>query len=149
VRLWRISDFADLSGAGGVQVPGRWHPRGHWIVYLADHPASALLEVLAHLDVDPRDLPRSYQLLCIEVADDIRFGDVIEGDLDPNWRAKPDETQARGLRWLSEGATALLRVPSVIVPYAWNWLLNPKHTDIGGIRITEALKVNFDPRLLS
>jgi len=46
MELWRISNYADLSGAGGLQAAGRWHTRGKRIVYLADHPASALLEML-------------------------------------------------------------------------------------------------------
>lgn len=58
MELWRISNYADLSGEGGLRAAGRWHTRGKRIVYLTDHPASALLELLAHMD---RDLiPSSY-----------------------------------------------------------------------------------------
>ena len=50
MELWRISNYADLSGAGdGLLAAGRWHTRGRRIVYLADHPASALLEMLVHM----------------------------------------------------------------------------------------------------
>ena len=45
MRLWRISDFADLAGEGGLLVSGRWHSRGRRIVYLSDHPATALIEI--------------------------------------------------------------------------------------------------------
>jgi RES domain-containing protein len=44
MELWRISIYADLSGAGGLMASGRWHSQGKRIVYLADHPSSALLE---------------------------------------------------------------------------------------------------------
>jgi RES domain-containing protein len=71
VRLWRISTFTDLSGEGGLLAPGRWHSRGHQIVYLADHPALALLETIVHLQVDAQDLPNDYKLLAIEVPDDL------------------------------------------------------------------------------
>ena len=147
--MWRISDFADISGEGGLRVPGRWHPRGHWIVYLSDHPASALLEVIVHLEVNPGDLPSSFQLLTVEIADDIAFDMVGTGDLGPNWRATPSETQEYGVRWLSAGKTALLQVPSAIVPYTWNWLLNPRHPDIRKVRVVDVTHAAFDPRLLT
>jgi RES domain-containing protein len=55
MELWRISNYADLSGAGGLRAAGRWHSQGKRIVYLADHPSSALLEMLVHLD---REFPK-------------------------------------------------------------------------------------------
>ena len=50
MELWRISNYADLSGIGGLKAAGRWHSQGRRIVYLADHPSSALLEMLVHMD---------------------------------------------------------------------------------------------------
>ena len=69
MELWRISNYVDLSGIGGLRAAGRWHSQGRRIVYLADHPSSALLEMLVHMD---RDLiPPTYQLLRVAVPDDI------------------------------------------------------------------------------
>ena len=70
-RLWRISNHASLSGDGGLYASGRWHTRGRRVVYLADHPASALLEVMVHLEIDAEDLPTHYQLLGVDVPDDL------------------------------------------------------------------------------
>src|SRR5436305_10829369 len=116
MRLWRISNHANLSGDGGLYAAGRWHSRGHRIVYLADHPASALLEVIAHLEIDAEDLPTHYQLLGIEVPDDMEVTAVAERELPEGWREQIALTRARGDEWLRAGATALLRVPSAIVP---------------------------------
>jgi RES domain-containing protein len=147
MRLWRISDYANLSGEGGLRISGRWHSQGRRIVYLADHPASPLLEVLVHLEVDPEDLPDTYQLLAIDVPDDIRFESIEENQLALGWPG--DETLTRGLgdRWLNERRTALLRVPSAVVPFAWNWLLNPAHADSSKVHIAEIIRAPFDPRL--
>jgi RES domain-containing protein len=62
VTLWRISDYPELDGAGGLLVSGRWHTQGSRVVYCAPNPASALVEVLVHLEVDSSDLmdPLSY-----------------------------------------------------------------------------------------
>ena len=65
MQIWRISNYADLSGTGGKHAASRWNRVGHPIVYCADHPSTSLLETLAHIDKD--DVPPSYQLLAIEV----------------------------------------------------------------------------------
>jgi len=70
VRLWRISNYSDLSGPGGLKASGRWHEKGRHVVYTSDHPASALLEAMVHLEIDFEDLPDTYQLLEIDVPDD-------------------------------------------------------------------------------
>jgi RES domain-containing protein len=147
MRLWRISEHTDLSGEGGLRFSGRWHSRGARIVYLSDHPASTLVETLVHLEIDPEDIPDTYQLLAIDIPDHVRFEVVEEDQLPTNWRRQTQLTQALGDRWLHDTRTALLRVPSAIVPFAVNWLLNPAHTDAAHARIVEIIRAPFDRRL--
>jgi RES domain-containing protein len=147
VRLWRISDFVDLSGEGGLLEPARWHFQLRRVVYLADHPASALLEVIAHLEVDVEDIPDSYQLFAVDAADEISFDVIEREDLPPDWTEDPTTTQDFGDRWLASNRTALLRVPSAIGPFAWNWLLNPLHVDWTRAHIGDIVRARFDPRL--
>jgi RES domain-containing protein len=147
VRLWRISRFADLSGEGGRLAPGRWHSRGGRIVYLADHPASALVEVLVHLEVDAAELPTAYQLLDIEIPDTMRFETMEIADLPDDWQSHERVTRALGDRWLAERRTGLLRVPSAIVPATSNWLLNSAHADARALTIAEIIRAPFDQRL--
>jgi RES domain-containing protein len=85
MELWRISNYADLSGIGGLRAAGRWHSQGRRIVYLADHPSSALLEMLVHMDGDP--LPATYQLLRIVVPADTAV-ETIDAELPANWRSQ-------------------------------------------------------------
>jgi RES domain-containing protein len=40
-----------------------------------------------------------------------------------------------------------MRVPSVLVPEAWNLILNPGHPDAGHLRIVSDTRVAFDERL--
>jgi len=148
MRLWRISSFDDLLGTGGLNADGRWHTRGRRIVYLADHPASALVEVLVHLEVDPDDLPRGYNILAVDLPDQTEFGSIEVGDLPGDWLANRSSTRAMGDRWLAENRTALLRVPSAIVPFAFNWLLNPVHADSATAVVAHVVPMPLDPRLL-
>jgi RES domain-containing protein len=149
MRLWRISDYAALSGDGGLLASGRWHSRGSRIVYLTDHPASALVEVLVHLEVDPDDLPALYQLLAVDVPDAVPFETIGEDSLATDWRERADLTRDTGDRWLRENRTALLRVPSAVIPFAINWLINPAHADAAKARVAEIIRAPFDARLFS
>jgi RES domain-containing protein len=147
VRLWRISDFAELSGEGGLVASARWHTVGRRIVYLADHPASALLEMIVNQNLDRGELPAQYQLLAIQVPDGAALAAIEAADLPAGWRHDREITRARGDRWLELAETSLLRVPSAIVPHAFNWLLNPLHGGAGAVAIAEIVRADFDARL--
>ncbi|OYY92865.1 MAG: hypothetical protein B7Y41_13985 [Hydrogenophilales bacterium 28-61-23] len=142
--LWRISNYEDLSGSGGLKVAGRWHHAGRPVVYLAEHPALALLETLVHLEIRAlEDLPDSYKLLRVEARDGI---DIAQSHPDADWRSNPASTRNMGDTWLAAAQSALLRVPSVLVP-GNNFLLNPLHPDAVKIQISGILNWPFDPRL--
>jgi RES domain-containing protein len=133
--LWRISNYADLLGIGGMTASARWHTAGHPIVYLAETPSSALLEVLVHLETDEDHRPDAYQLLKIEVDDGPDFESVELSSLSPAWKSDESETRALGDAWLSRRKTPLIRVPSAITPETWNWVLNPRHAEAPRLRI--------------
>jgi RES domain-containing protein len=145
--LWRISNYADLLGIGGINTSARWHTAGQPIVYLAENPSSALLEVFVHLETDEDHRPDTYQLLKIEVDDGLDFESVELSSLSPAWRSDEFETQAIGDAWLSRRRTALQRVPSAITPETWNWVLNPRHADAARLRIVHTEKQLYDVRL--
>ena len=144
--VWRISNYVDLSGTGGIRAAGRWHSRGKRIVYVADHPANALLEMLVHLDRDI--IPTTYRLLRVAIPETIAIEHIGDGMLPSDWRNHPAITRALGDVWLDKASSALLRVPSVIVPSAWNFLLNPAHPDAAKVAIKQVVEAPFDPRLV-
>jgi RES domain-containing protein len=73
MRVWRIcrKPYVDiaLDGIGGMYTSGRWHTKGHPIVYTAYSAALAALEVLVH--VDPLTAPPDLRLIAIELPDDL------------------------------------------------------------------------------
>lgn len=151
MKLWRISNYTDLSGLGGLAASGRWHQKGQHVVYTADHPASALLEVMVHLEIDYEDLPATFQLLEIDLPDDIAFESITLTAIEkasPEW--KSDSMVSRGLlmSWFKEKRTAVVSVPSAIVPFGTNYLINPLHGDSARLKILHAARYPFDPRLL-
>lgn len=146
--LWRISNHSTLDGEGGLIASARWHTRGHRIVYLAETSAGALLEALVHLELDLDNLPPSYQLLKAEASDGVSVLHVEESKLPANWRADLVSTRTIGDQWLASGDTALLRIPSVIVPETWNLLLNPQHREASAVRVKWRRAYPWDTRLL-
>ena len=149
VFLWRISNYVDLNGYGGLKASARWHMRGRRIVYLSSSPASALLEILAHLEIEEEHLPRSYKLMEVEVPDDVRIEKLEDwAELPKNWRKQLMLTRMLGNQWLDRNSCALLEVPSALVPHTRNFLLNPQHKDAARITIISVSKHRLDRRLL-
>jgi RES domain-containing protein len=146
-NLWRISNYADLTGKGGLRADARWHTRGRRIVYLAASPPGALIEHLAHLEMDDTELPSTYNLLRVVATKEIEAEilRVPEGD---GWKRDFAVTRAIGDEWLLSTRSALAQVPSAIMPHTYNFLLNPEHPDTAHLRIEEITLALHDPRLL-
>ncbi|TBR38564.1 RES domain-containing protein [Marinomonas agarivorans] len=147
MTLWRISNYADLiKGLGGISHAGRWHNLGKPIVYLAEHPALALLEIRVHLNVDLGILPDSFQLLRVEFNDSILVETAETGLCEEELRNQ-NITRKIGDTWLTNSKSSLLKVPSVIIPKSYNYLLNPLHADAKHFDIVDAYQYPFDQRL--
>src|SRR5215470_3571955 len=146
--LWRISSHSTLDGRGGLYASGRWHTEGRRIVYLAETPAGALVEVLVHLELDPAQLPKSYRLLKAEASEDLPLRTIARSELPGNWITDEIATRTIGDEWLGSQSAALLRVPSVIVPETFNVLLNPEHGEARRIRVLWHEQYPWDARLL-
>lgn len=142
--LWRISRHRDLSGTGGLRAAGRWHYAGRPIVYLAESPASSLLEVCVHTSAN--DVPPEFTLLKVE-GPQIDIPSIRTDELPDDWLARLEVTRDLGSAWLEWNDSVLLRVPSVIVPETMNCLFNPSHKQATQFRIVEAIAYPFDPRL--
>ncbi|HUL12388.1 MAG TPA: RES family NAD+ phosphorylase [Methylococcaceae bacterium] len=148
MRIWRISNHAELKGLGGLVAGGRWHQRGHPVVYCAESPAAALLETVVHLEIgDPDDVPEGYQLLEIEVPDSVSRAKLDSASLPDDWRHQPGVTQSIGQGWLTARQAAILTVPNAIVPHTFNCLINPIHPESGEIRTVSSVRYPFDDRL--
>jgi RES domain-containing protein len=144
--LWRISNYADLSGEGGRISSARWHTQGRPIVYLSESPASAMLERIVHLQDGNGTLPRMYDLLRIEAPENLVIRDLMPL-AETGWKEKIEPSRRLGDAWLASLESALARVPSAIVPHTWNYLFNPAHPSANQVAIAEIIRERFDNRL--
>lgn len=116
------------------------------MIYTAQTQSLAVLEVLIHLDSP--DLLKKYLLFDVAV-DEAFISELDLSRLPRNWKADPgpSRVQAIGDVWAANSSSAVLRVPSTLVPGESNFLLNPQHPDFRRLRIGKALPFQFDPRL--
>jgi len=141
VKLWRIAaetrEYAatDLTGAGAAKHPGRWNDYKEAVVYSAPTIAMAVLETAAH--VDDSGLPLNRYLVEIDVPDAMwaRREEVDVAKLPAAWASIPaGRASAKfGSDWLASLRSAVLIVPSVIVPEERVALINPAHADASKI----------------
>lgn len=145
----------DLSGAGAAKVGGRWNAIGSPVVYCAASRALAYLETLTHLlpGLGPGSKPPGNRCL-IEIQVPIGVWDQRhQARKDPNfpggWAVHPAGKLgvAYGTAWLAARTSALLVVPSVVVPEEDNILINPLHRDAKSIKASNTGQWRFDQRL--
>jgi RES domain-containing protein len=140
--VWRIvtARFAEaaFSGEGARLYGGRWNPKGVAMVYTAQSQSLALLEML----VQDQPLRAHYVMIPAYIPDDLAVVRVGPDELPPNWRepGSREHLQKLGADWIASGRSAVLAVPSVVVPAESNFLLNPSHPDFS--RITPGEPVN-------
>ena len=152
VTAWRITKRRHartaFSGEGARLYGGRWNSPGTSMIYVAESQALAVLEVLVHLDSS--SLLETYVLIQVALEDSL-IADLPSSSLPKNWGEDPApaSVQAVGDRWVSEAKTAVLRVPSTLVPGESNFLINPKHSDFRKLTISKPISFRFDSRLIS
>lgn len=146
---WRLTKTKHLAtawdGEGARRAGGRWNSVGVRVVYASATLSLALVETLVHLSSGT--LAACSAIPC--EIDESLVETVEQEDLPPVWKdyPPPPEVQSIGDRWVAEARSAALRVPSVIVPGEFNYVLNPARPDFARIRIGVPLPFPFDARL--
>ena len=150
MKLYRLTlaGYADaaFTGGGTRRVGSRWTPVGYPAVDLAGSVALAVLETLAHADWS---VMPTHCVITVEVPSSVPITSVDFGALPSDWRATPPPASLRriGHDWLDTDETVLLRVPSVLVPQEFNFILNPAHADSSQLTIGMPDRFTIDSRL--
>ena len=129
--------YADsaFNGEGARRFGGRWNRKGQAAIYTAATLSLAALEILVHVDTDL--IPNDYSALGVEWPDDLSMTTIQTGDLPADWQQEypPLACQQLGADWLAENHSAILKVPSAIIPHEHNYILNPAHADYNRLKI--------------
>lgn len=154
VQLWRVEKRTFVAvaktGEGARIAGGRWNSPGLPAIYCAESLALALLEILVHaVTPEERADPRIWfrLRLPIEACRTAPVKRLPQGWDDPVIRP---ETVAFGDQWLRSQLSVALRVPSAVVPGAWNCVLNPRHPQFRRLaRWSKPTPLKLDRRLVN
>jgi RES domain-containing protein len=126
---------------------GRWSGIGTRVCYTSTHRSLAILEYRAHIDLGL--MPDDLVIATLEIPDDVVIAPTPA--LPDDWKEYPAPASLRkiGDRFIAEGQTALMLLPSVLVPQDNNIMLNPRHPDATKmIRRWPIVPFLYDRRLL-
>ncbi|WP_419730484.1 RES family NAD+ phosphorylase [Lichenicola sp.] len=139
----------DMSGAGAKRAGGRWNRQDTAVVYASETRSLACLETLVHLNAG--GLPMNRYLVEVAIPGDI--WDAREernaASLPVGWDAEPASLTSIefGTGWLESARTAVLVIPSAIVPEEMNVLINPAHPASASIGARKVRRWTYDPRI--
>lgn len=148
--VYRIGSaaFPLLDGAGSAAADeARWNSKGRYVIYAAEHYATALLEKAAQLN--SVKIPRTLVYVRISVPPDATMEEAKLDDL-PGWDSE-DKTASQGFgdRWYDERRSVILLVPSLAAPgLERNVLINQQHPEFSRLTASGAEPVRCHPKLL-
>ncbi len=151
LSLWRISKrkYADtaFSGEGARRVGGRWNSRRQGMVYTSGTLSLAALEVFVHMEIE--DVGTMLAYIQVDVPTEVEIEYLEVAQLPPDWRNIPAPAilATIGDNWFRSSSTAILAVPSVVIPLEYNYLINPTHPDFVKLRMEASQAFELDPRL--
>jgi len=149
--IWRISKqkyaTTAFSGEGSRRASGRWNSKGTGIVYTSSTLALAALETFVHIEIE--DAQNLFVAIRAEIPDEVSIENLELTQLPNNWRdiPAPRALALIGDQWYAAMKTSVLEVPSVVIPFENNYLLNPLHPDFQKIQIYREEQFIFDRRI--
>lgn len=150
MEVFRISKevhAASLSASGSAN---RWNTKGQRVIYTGSSRSLSSLELVVHRGaIHPG---ASYRVMVISIADDdYLIKQIQRSELPPNWRslAGYSSLQRIGSDWYSSQESLVLKVPSAIIVYEYNYVINTEHPDFSRkVQLVRTEDYFWDSRLL-
>ena len=148
--VWRLltARFAQsaFSGEGARLYGGRWNRKGTSMVYTAGTQSLAMLEML----VQDEPLRAHYVMIPATLPKNLKIERFRPDQLPADWRdpGAREQLQVIGTDWVRRRSSAVLAVPSVVIPTETNYLLNPLHPSFVRIAIGKPEEFVTDLRLI-
>ncbi len=137
-----------LSGLGAEKVGGRWNEIGTRAVYCSENISLALLEYYVHSE-DIVSLPKSILIAKIKLPDNFVIEELKE--LPDRWNQYPYSSKTTKIftKYAKSREFFALKVPSTIVGFESNFVLNPLYKEFGKVEVVEFMQLPIDERLKS
>jgi len=141
-----ISKFADNLNPSGIA--GRWNMNGQMVLYASESRALAALEQLANRS--GLVFNSIYKIMIINLPDKsnkIRLYNYEK--LPSDWRriSGYGKLQGIGSNWYNNSESLILKVPSVLIPQEYNYIINTSHPDFhSNVRLVNTEQFDWDKR---
>lgn len=149
IQVWRITDHkyanSAFSGEGARLWGGRFNSPGTPAVYTSGSLSLAVLEIL--VQINERSHLQNKVLFRADIPEKL-IQTLSRNQLPDQWNHIPaaKSSQVYGDQWIASKKSPVLRVPSVVVPQEYNFVLNPLHQAFGKIDISDVQPIPLDPR---
>lgn len=145
IEVYRLhsSRYPAMNGEGAAIYGGRWNRKGFEVIYTSESRSLAILEILVHYAV----LPKDFLLTPIRIPNHVATLSLPDSALPVGWNQASPIAATEDLAMQFYPNAAVLRVPSAIVTEESNYVLNPAHPDFRHIEFLAPEPFRFDPRL--
>lgn len=146
MRVYRITlePYSHRLYASGLVA--RWNSKGTFVIYTASTRSLACLENVVHRGGE--GLARAFRTMIIDIPDKLQLTRISIDELPSDWKEFKNQPQTRavGDAWSRRAETAVLKIPSAIIPEEYNYLINPNHPEFSSISLIRTDRFEFDRR---
>ena len=152
LTVWRIISSKHIdrafTGEGSRLYGGRWNNKGTAMIYLSSSKPLAAIELFIHIN-SSQVMNDIYSLISVNF-DNKQVLSLDPSNLPHSWNESPasSATKIIGDDWIKSQRSLVLKVPSVIFPNEFNFLVNPTHKSFSKLQIGYSESFRFDPRML-
>ena len=149
MEVFRVTHKKRTKTLTASGFPARWNSEGAYVIYTAGSRALACLENVVHRGSS--DLKVPFITMHISIPDVLFIKELLIADLPVGWNKTGEEgyniCRSFGDKWVSRLESAVLKVPSAIIPNDSNYLINPGHPDFQKIEVISEEPFFFDDRI--
>lgn len=148
--VYRLADnrfVEDREGIGAKMFGGRWNKADIPCIYASSHISLAFLEKFVHANA--KESMQNLALLEIEIPTKNLVFEVDRAQLQVDWLENINYTQWFGSQILEELSIVVFSIPSAIIPFERNYVLNPRALDFDKIKYNKIIDFSTDFRLLN
>jgi RES domain-containing protein len=145
--VFRIVHKAFSQSLVGSGHPGRWNKAGQKVIYAAESIALAFLESMIRRQ--GVGFNEDFKIMFLEIPQDLSITTIEPASLTPGWDdiRNHSVSQERSSSWYASLETPVLKVPSVVLPHSFNFVINTGHKDFNKIKIIDLTPLVPDPRI--
>ncbi|MCF0071184.1 RES family NAD+ phosphorylase [Dyadobacter sp. CY261] len=137
--------YANTLFASGMR--GRWNSTGNKVIYTSESIPLAFMENMVRRQ--GVGFNTDFKIMLIQIPDDVLIESVAMTSLETGWRDPNDYSQCQPLgdKWFNAGKSPVLKVPSAVMPEAFNYVINTSHPDYARVELLAVTDLVPDARI--